>query len=196
MPADSLPPSLLAEIAEGFAAATRLWRPLVRSTLPERRSDRLLLDEHYEVWLLQWGAGHGLELHDHGGSSAAFTVLRGELVELTPMDDGAICRREHREGATVRLPAHAIHDVSNVTATSAVSIHVYSPPLTTMTYYDPITLEPMRREQVDAPAVVALPSRENHPASSVTPRRGHRRRVGPRRSRSSGAGRARGPRGA
>ncbi len=32
--------------------------------------------------------------------------------------------------------AHYVHDVRNISDAPAVSVHAYSPPLTTMTYYD------------------------------------------------------------
>lgn len=166
----SLATALLAEIADGFAAATDLWRPLVTSDLPQRRCERLLVDEHYEVWLLQWGAGHGVELHDHGSSAAAFTVVQGELIDISPMTDDTICRRTLTVGNRRLLRPGAVHDVVNASSTPAVSVHVYSPPLTSMTYYDPLTLTPLRTEPVPfAPPVLdSVDPRELHPASSTS----------------------------
>ncbi len=36
----------------------------------------------------------------------------------------------------VGFGAHYVHDVRNLSDAPAVSVHAYSPPLTTMTYYD------------------------------------------------------------
>ena len=44
-----------------------------------------------------------------------------------------------RTGRLRHLAAGTVHDVLNRTATPATSLHVYSPPLTTMTYYDAVT---------------------------------------------------------
>jgi hypothetical protein len=53
------------------------------------------------------------------------------------------------------LPLGTIHDVVNRAVEPATSIHVYSPPLTTMTYYDPVTFQAVDTEPVaDCPAVL------------------------------------------
>ncbi|MFG3697192.1 hypothetical protein ACGF5C_04615 [Micromonospora sp. NPDC047620] len=36
-----------------------------------------------EVWALSWLPGQGTDLHDHGGSGAAFLVVAGALTEET-----------------------------------------------------------------------------------------------------------------
>jgi hypothetical protein len=36
----------------------------------------------------------------------------------------------------VTVVAHTIHAVENTSSTTALSVHVYSPPLATMTFYD------------------------------------------------------------
>ena len=52
----------------------------------------------------------------------------------------------------------AVHDVVNQAAEPATSIHVYSPPLTQMTYYDPETLRPVETVRVRGRADRARPT--------------------------------------
>jgi predicted metal-dependent enzyme (double-stranded beta helix superfamily) len=42
----------------------------------------LSTNEDVDVWLLSWRPGQATDLHDHGSSAAAFTVIRGELNEV------------------------------------------------------------------------------------------------------------------
>jgi hypothetical protein len=105
---------------------------------PERRCyRRLRSDDTLDVWLIGWATGQATELHDHGDSLGALTVVSGSLSE----------RRwaPHRGGIRVRpLPAGRsqgfrighVHDVVNLSSMSAVSVHAYSPPLTVMSYYE------------------------------------------------------------
>jgi hypothetical protein len=78
----------------------------------------------YDAWVAAWGAGSGIPEHDHGGSTAAFLVTRGSLVERTRAQTRIISA-----GAAATLLPHARHEVRNVGTTPAFSVHVYSPPL-------------------------------------------------------------------
>ena len=52
--------------------------------IPESRRwfTRIHGDEELDVWLISWVPGHATELHDHGGSLGALTVLSGSLNEF------------------------------------------------------------------------------------------------------------------
>jgi hypothetical protein len=159
-------PALLADVVDGLARAHPLWRPLVHHDADRRTARRLIATEAYEVWLLGWTSGQGVDLHDHGGSHAAFRVVEGELTEIewTP---GGIVRHQLRVGVTRRSAAGSVHDVVNQSPIAATSIHAYSPPLSSMTFYDPVDGQPVRREAV-APALplfdAAAVGRLLHPA--------------------------------
>lgn len=142
-----LGPAFLRGIAEGLARSP-LWHGLASPTSDERSAVRVVQTDCYEAWVLGWLPGHGVELHDHGPSDAAFTVVEGSLVEITVGTDGALERREHATGATSEVPAGRLHDVLNLGQGPATSIHVYSPSLTSMTFFDPIALQPVRVEDV------------------------------------------------
>lgn len=137
-PGQPLPAGLLADIAAGIAAAPESWRHLVRHDPDGRQPVRLLATEAYEVWVIGWTPGQGVRPHDHGGSSAALVVTDGELLEVDLLAN----RRRLAPGNVLRLGPGIVHDVVNHSNAPATSVHVYSPPLTEMTYYDPDTWDP------------------------------------------------------
>jgi hypothetical protein len=104
---------------------------------PHRRWARTIRsDDHVDVWLITWATEQRAELHDHAGSLGALAVVTGELTEWGWAKDGALHVRELPAGTAAGFPLGHVHDVANVAAGPAVSVHVYSPPLTAMSYYD------------------------------------------------------------
>jgi len=163
------PPALdleaLVAIAQGLAQAEDLWRPHVSHDPLSRTSVRLLATDAYEVWLLGWTDGQRVELHDHGGANAAFVVLEGQLEEITLGFAGTTTKRLGT-GAVGTVPVGAIHDVVNTEPIVATSLHVYSNPLRTMTYYDRAGEATYTElvEQVPALLSSASEARALHPA--------------------------------
>jgi hypothetical protein len=107
----------------------------------ERRSWRLMArTTDFDAWLIAWPSGGKVELHDHGNSTGAVSVIRGALVEAVPRRDEtgglSLVHHELREGATLGFGAGHVHDVTNESDGPALSLHVYGPALTTMTFYD------------------------------------------------------------
>jgi hypothetical protein len=152
----------LADIAEGLAATARYEAVPLGPGLT-RRYLRLLETPSYDAWLIAWGSTGMLQLHDHGGSRGVVRVADGELVE-TYTDAG---RREPLRSrvigpaTTVAVPSTSIHEVWNARPALALSVHVYSPPLTTMTFYDHRPdhfLEPVRTSRGDLASMEAAAS--------------------------------------
>jgi cysteine dioxygenase type I len=106
----------------------------------QRWHRRLYQDGRVDVWLISWLPEQGTQLHDHGGSAGSFTVVEGRLSEAVHVRHGAAAgtlrERRHRTGATVGFDGRHVHDVRNLDLRPAVSVHAYSPPLTSMTFYD------------------------------------------------------------
>ena len=119
---------------------------------PVRRwSQRLHADDHLDVWLISWATDQAAELHDHGGSLGALTVVRGALTEWRwtagrhddshcpaeelPARGPGLRRRELDPGRSVAFGLGHVHDVSNRHTGTAVSVHAYSPPLSAISYY-------------------------------------------------------------
>lgn len=130
----------LADLVAGIAVRRELWAPAVRFDATDRYWTRLdgaaaaLGAEGTDVWLLTWLRSQGTELHDHGDSSAAFTVVSGTLTEWR-CEDGLASADDLGAGGVRTVEPGVAHDVGNRADVPAVSIHAYSPRLTRMTYY-------------------------------------------------------------
>lgn len=101
----------------------------------ERWHQRVYRDPRVDVWLISWLPEQGTQLHDHGGSSGAFTVLTGMLTEAVFATAG-LRELTRRVGESVGFGPRYVHDVRNLADVPAVSVHAYSAPLASMTYYD------------------------------------------------------------
>lgn len=130
----------LVGLARSYAEDSDNWSIRPRFELSRRWYARLAVAPGHEAWLLTWLPGQETDLHDHGGSAGAFTVVRGGLTEATveALPDHRGHRRVRHELAagTVRAfgPNH-VHQIRNTGSTPAVSVHVYAPALRSMTRY-------------------------------------------------------------
>jgi predicted metal-dependent enzyme (double-stranded beta helix superfamily) len=127
----------LVRLVANVAAKEALWRP--RVVLPsgtERWWTQLSTDPEVDVWLLSWVPGQATDLHDHGDSAAAFSVVQGILTELRLARPSQISYYRREPGSVAWVAPGVIHDVHGAGVEPAVSIHAYSPALQRMTYYD------------------------------------------------------------
>jgi hypothetical protein len=120
-----------------------------------RRHRQLVRTSTYDAWLIAWGPSSVLDLHDHGGSTGAFRVILGELIETysDKVDRHPLRAVNVPAGGRRAVPAARVHEVWNPGAGQALSVHVYSPPLTAMTFFDHHPerfLSPLRTEYGDA----------------------------------------------
>jgi cysteine dioxygenase len=96
----------------------------------------------FQALVLCWRNGQRSPIHDHTGSNCAVRVLRGVATE-TVFDrapNGLVVPTSSRELPEGHLCASVdsdIHQVSNLQADDRdlITLHVYSPPLTTMNIY-------------------------------------------------------------
>ena len=126
---------VLSAIAAGLAAVTVPSGLGEGESQSERRYQRVLATDAYEAWVIHWPSGGALDLHDHGGSAGAFSVVSGQLDEAT-VDAGDTVVRTVGPGETVSFDSSHVHAVVNRGVSVATSVHVYSPPLTSMIYYE------------------------------------------------------------
>ena len=124
----------LTTLVQDLAADNASWVPYVRFDPARRFCVRLPSVPEVDVWLLTWLDDQSTDLHDHGESAAAFTVVRGELREVRADGAGRVTWHVRRPGETTWVAPGVVHDVRHSDG-PAVSIHAYSPRLTTMTYY-------------------------------------------------------------
>ncbi len=141
---DPLPPGTprrravdLLAIAEGFAVTAHQIPQL--QGRPQRSWVLLAVTDLFEAWAIGWPPGGKIELHDHGPSTGAVVVASGALTEtvLKPTARGTSLLTTHtvRAGGHRRFGPGYVHDLANDGQDDAVSVHVYGPKLTTMSYY-------------------------------------------------------------
>lgn len=102
---------------------------------PTRYARNLIYrDRTHELLLLCWLPGQATAVHDHPGSCGVVRPLVGTLEEV--VYDALATRRPIGRRAlaldrvAVELPA-TVHQVANAGSRPALSLHLYSPPLTT-----------------------------------------------------------------
>src|SRR5947209_19736843 len=125
----------------------------------ERWFTRVHGDDELDSWLISWAPGHPTELHDHGGSLGALTVLSGSLNEFR-WDGRTLRRRRLDAGDQAGFPLGWVHDVvwaprpmsgsaGGGTSPRTLSVHAYSPPLTAMSYYEVTDRNRLRRNRTE-----------------------------------------------
>ena len=130
----------LRRLARAVAADRQAWSHLVRRGTSRRHFVQLHRDPHLDVWLLCWTDDQETGLHDHDLSSGAVYVCQGALVEeRLELCDGAFTRAKVRrpQGSTFDFDASHVHCLRHPGGPGlAVSVHVYSPALWRMGYYE------------------------------------------------------------
>jgi hypothetical protein len=109
-----------------------------------------------EAWLNTWWQPRDSGFHDHGGSCGGVFVIEGEVTGeyLQVSGEGRVTR--FGPGDSFSFESDRIHRVDHLEG--AVTVHVYSPPLTTIGHYELVDGE-LRRE-AGAPDEVSPPSVE------------------------------------
>ncbi len=132
--ADPQSPGWMLGIVRALTDLSRPWAAYDPAVLAERAHVRVLLHPAFDAWLLAWPTSGRTDLHDHGGAAGAFAVIDGELVETWLAAD-RLHARVLESGAAVAFGANHIHDVVNARLAPATSVHVYAPPISSMTHY-------------------------------------------------------------
>ena len=107
------------------------------------RRVRLFRDATWEALLLCWLPGQGTSVHDHGGSVGVSVVLSGCLQERRwvrvregePLAAAGEMTCVANEASVESLDT--IHEMRNTSAQPAISLHLYSPPLSRLGAHDP-----------------------------------------------------------
>ena len=133
--AGALADDVLAEMASALAAVTEPWQIRSGQVPTDRCYEQILATDVYEVWVIYWPTGGALDLHDHGGSAGALAVVAGCLDEAH-LEHGRMVERQLAPGDSVGFSARHVHTVANRSSEPATSVHVYSPPLGPMGFYE------------------------------------------------------------
>ena len=158
MTAHAIPsPLSLAQLVEWtscVAEDVRAGHYAVEADADQRWHVRLHRDDQIDIWLISWVPDHSTELHDHGGSLGALTLLSGALDEFR-WDGETLRRRRLEAGDQAAFPLGWVHDVvwaptpSITVPGPTLSVHAYSPPLTAMSYYDVTSRNTLRRSRTE-----------------------------------------------
>ena len=130
----------LADVVRRLATSPAEWLTRVRLNPTGRWYERIHLDDSHEVWVNSWLPGQATGFHPPGGSAGAFTVVLGTLMERRVVGGeatGHVLAKPVGAGGARAFGPRYIHDLRNATTASvAVSVHAYSPPIPQMTRYD------------------------------------------------------------
>ena len=128
-------PGQLLDIARLFAHD---WRLNALASISRDHAERHWIElasiPAVQIWAIAWPSGTGTGWHDHGVASGAFVVVSGALVEQAWRD--GVRRTDLAAGQGKGFGSDHIHDVRNLGAELAISVHAYSPTLTDMTRYE------------------------------------------------------------
>jgi Cysteine dioxygenase type I len=122
------------ECAALARAAAELVEPAALGREGKGSYELLWRTEHSEAWLNTWREPRDTGFHDHGGSCVGVYVLEGRARAESLVVDGRRRVTEYGAGESFSAPATGIHRMEH--EPGAVSIHVYSPPLTEIGHYE------------------------------------------------------------
>ena len=133
----ALKPAGLLALAEELAARPDLWGDAVRHDEHRRVYTRIHRHPVLDVWLICWSGTQDTGLHDHDLSSGAVRVVTGELAEdRLVLGAPGLVTSTHAAAEGFCFDSSRIHDVRNAGSAASVSLHLYSPPLERMGYYE------------------------------------------------------------
>jgi hypothetical protein len=131
----------LSALAVALGEERALWSHLVRHDPETRYFVQLYRDANLDVWLICWLDAQDTGYHDHELSSGAVYVVDGELSEDFFYRDAegwiSVRTRERSAGTVFDFDGASIHGLRHAGGPAATSIHVYSPALWRMGYYEP-----------------------------------------------------------
>jgi cysteine dioxygenase len=141
-------PAALVDLARRLKLAPEGWlalAPHVAFDARQYRRVRLFRNDQWEALLLCWLPGQGTTLHDHGGSVGVSLVLSGALREKRHVSQGegqplALRADDVASAGSVAVElVETIHEMTAVGPGPAISLHLYSPPLTVLGAHDAAT---------------------------------------------------------
>ena len=121
-------------LARSAASRPGTEDPRTRSWTTVAATDR------YEAFVIAWPEGGAIDLHDHGDSAGAVVVAGGSLVETVVGHDVdgslVVVTRSVDHGDHLDFEPGHVHDIVNRGPGPALSVHVYSPVLRSMTFFE------------------------------------------------------------
>jgi hypothetical protein len=117
------------------AERARLAAGLIDATaLPRPSSHMLWHDEHSVAWLDTYQEGRDTGYHDHDGSAVGVYVIDGSVTNEGLPIGGRRRVHSYGPGGSFSFPGTGIHRMDH--KAGAITVHVYSPPLRAIGYYE------------------------------------------------------------
>lgn len=139
-PGENLTREQLAALAVALGHEPRFWTEHVRHDPSTRHFVQLYRDANVDVWLICWLDAQDTGYHDHDLSSGAVYVCEGTLCEDYFYRDAGgwidVRTRERSAGEVFDFDGSSIHGMRHAGGPPATSVHVYSPALWRMGYYE------------------------------------------------------------
>lgn len=160
-PTAALAPARLGALAAEIAADRSRWSAQAHHDRHRRCFEQLGGGADHDVWVVGWSPGQAIAAHDHGGSAGAVVVVEGALVETRwRAPGGPVARALDAADGPLVVDTGTVHAVANLGARVATSIHVYSPPLGPLRWFETagatVTARPERDRVGSAPAIEGL----------------------------------------
>jgi hypothetical protein len=143
----------IAECAGAAEAASAVYDldALVDFERGERTYTQLWRTAHSEAYAIGWKQAGDTGFHDHDGSVGSVHVVRGTVAEehivLRPTGDW-LARSEFTAGQTFRFDGAHIHRMRHAAGDTALTVHVYSPPLGRVGAYELSSDGTLRRQSI------------------------------------------------
>ena len=125
----------LEQFVTSLVASPERWAHLVHHCSDVRVYEQIWEDEDVNAWIICWSVDHDTGFHDHGQSAAGIAVISGHIREERLRIGGRPLGRVIGAGSTLTVPPIAIHRVLHAGESPSVTLHAYSPPLTTTGAY-------------------------------------------------------------
>jgi hypothetical protein len=141
----------LRKLAYRIGQERRLWSDRVQHRSEQRHYAQIYRDTHVDVWLICWTHQQDTGFHDHDVSAGAVHVVDGDLVEDRYAYTGSTLHEvtvTRAGGTTFDFEASHVHRIRHSGGAPATSIHVYSPALWRMGYYERDPTGLLRRTSV------------------------------------------------
>lgn len=123
-----------AECADRARRAAELVNAAALPAAGPGASVLLWQDQHSVAWLNVYRERRDTGYHDHDGSAVGVHVIAGTVTNEGLPVGGPRRVRSYGPGESFSFPGSGIHRMDH--AAGAVTIHVYSPPLRAIGYYD------------------------------------------------------------
>jgi len=149
---DDLP--VLQRILENLEIDPKWLRSQIPDNLSSEQYHRQVLHQagNYEVGLVCWPVACGTMIHDHGSdrSHGMVRILKGQVFNRIYQRSGEngvrlVDEQVSETGALLPVPVGLIHSMGNHSDDElAMSLHLYCPTIINVSFWDPITLEPVK----------------------------------------------------